>query len=83
MSKHLHPFERLLIFACVLSLVALALMVWSMLDPRPIPVIGAMSLGQVVGTISFLLFIYVVIVDLRLTKRIDRLKPKKEPDEHA
>lgn len=83
MKKHIHPFRRLLVVACVLSLIALALMVWSMVDPVPVPVIVAMSAGQIVGTISFAMFIYVVIVDLRLTKRIDRLKPKEETDEHA
>jgi len=58
-------------------------MVWSMLDPVPIPVIVAMSAGQVVGTISFAIFGYVVLVDLRLKRRIDRLRPKEETDEHA
>ncbi len=40
---------RILAAACVLALVALALIVWSLLDPRPIPVILAMSLAQGLG----------------------------------
>lgn len=44
-------------FACVAGLVALALIVWSVLDPRPIPVFLAMSLGQVIGTSSLVLFL--------------------------
>jgi hypothetical protein len=83
MNHHVHPFRRFLSAACVLSLASLGLMVWSMVDPAPIPVIVAMSAGQIVGTISFAMFIYVVIVDLRLAKRIDRLKPKEETDEHT
>jgi len=82
-QHHVHPFRRLLALACALSLVSLGLMVWSMLDPVPIPVIVAMSAGQVVGTISFAIFGYVVLVDLRLKRRIDRLRPKEETDEHA
>jgi hypothetical protein len=51
--------------ACVLALGALGLMVWSLFDPRPVPVIAAMSIGQVLGTLSFASFLYVVVVDLR------------------
>jgi hypothetical protein len=51
--------------ACALALFALGLVVWSLLDPRPIPVIVAMSVGQVVGTLSFVAFLVVVIGDLR------------------
>jgi hypothetical protein len=80
---HVHPFRRLLVVACFLSLASLGLMVWSMVDPVPIPVIVAMSAGQVVGTISFAIFGYVVVVDLRLKRRIDRVRTKEETDEHA
>jgi hypothetical protein len=45
--------------------VALALMSWQIFDPRPLQVIVAMSLGQLLGTSSFLSFIYVVAQDLR------------------
>lgn len=43
--------------ACVLGLFALALIVWAILDPRPIPVMAAMSIGQVIGTGSLVLFL--------------------------
>jgi hypothetical protein len=56
---------RILIGACLLALCALALIVWSLLDPRPIPVIVAMSIGQVLGTLSFAAFLVVVVRDLR------------------
>jgi hypothetical protein len=51
--------------ACVLALVALGLMAWSLFDPRPMPVILAMSVGQALGTLSFLSFVYVVVADIR------------------
>jgi hypothetical protein len=68
-------YPRLLRAACVLALVGLALMVWSILDPRPMPVILAMSVGQAIGTASLLLFLVVVVADLR------RLEVKGETDE--
>jgi hypothetical protein len=51
--------------ACWCALAALALMSWSLFDPRPLPVIAAMSMGQVLGTTSFVAFLYVVARDLR------------------
>ncbi len=51
--------------ACWCALVALGLMTWSLFDPRPLPVIAAMSVGQVIGTASFVAFLYVVARDLR------------------
>jgi hypothetical protein len=52
-------------FACSLALAAVGLMVWSLFDPRPIPVVVAMSVGQVLGTLSLLAFVYVVVADWR------------------
>jgi hypothetical protein len=57
--------RKLISLACWLALVALALMVWSLFDPRPVPVIGAMSVGQVFGTLSLAAFLYVVVRDVR------------------
>jgi hypothetical protein len=51
--------------ACVSALAALGLMTWSLFDPRPVPVIAAMSVGQALGTMSFVSFLYVVARDLR------------------
>ena len=48
-----------------MALVSLALMAWSMLDPRPLPVLVAMSAGQGLGTLSLLMFFAVVVADLR------------------
>ena len=58
-------YHRTLSVACVAALVALALMVWSLLEPTPMPVLVAMSAGQVLGTLSLLAFLGVVAADLR------------------
>jgi hypothetical protein len=60
---------RLLRVAAVLSLVGLALMMWSMFDPRPAPVLIGLSLGQVIGTSSFAIYLSVVIWDIRRRRR--------------
>ena len=62
--------DRLLRVACVLALVALPLMVWSVFDPRAWPVLIALTAGQALGTISFLLFIVAVGRDLQLRRRL-------------
>jgi hypothetical protein len=56
---------RVLRLACVLALVGLALMAWSLVHPHPVPVIIAMSLGQAAGTISFVAFLVVIGSDIR------------------
>ena len=61
--------RRLLDAACVAALVALALMTWQLFDPRVWPVIIAMSVGQVLGTASFVAYGWVVIADYRAGMR--------------
>jgi len=62
--------DRLVRVAAILALVALPLMVWSVLDPRVWPVLVALSLGQIVGTVSFLLFLVAVARDLRVRDKV-------------
>ena len=57
--------ERRVRRACYLALAALALIIWSLVQPAPLPVIGAMSLGQLLGTLSLGFFLYAVAADLR------------------
>ena len=64
--------SRVIPSACVLALFALGLMVWSLFDPRPIPVVLAMSLGQLLGTLSLAAFIVAVVADIRA----HRITPK-------
>lgn len=69
--------------ASVATLVALALMVWSMLDPTPLPVMLAMSVAQGLGTLAFALYGLAVWTDLRRLRRARResteVLPAKEP----
>jgi hypothetical protein len=65
--------------AAVLTLLALALMVWSMLDPTPLPVMLAMSFGQVLGTIAFALYGLAVYKDLRRIRRERRESSREIP----
>lgn len=57
--------ERLLRISAVLTLVALALMVWSVLVPTPLPVMLAMTVGQAIGTLAFAIYLGVVVRTLR------------------
>jgi hypothetical protein len=56
--------RRLIATSCVCALAALGLMVWSVFDARVVPVIVAMSLGQVLGIASFALYLGVVALDV-------------------
>ena len=55
--------ERLVTASCVLGLLAMALMCWSVLDPTPLPVLFAMSVGQAIGTLSLLCYLGAVFVE--------------------
>jgi hypothetical protein len=71
--------EALLRLACVLGLLALPLMVWSVVDPRVWPVLLALSVGQVVGTLSFVLFLVVVARDLAVVARLRGRRANRAP----
>ena len=53
--------------ACYLALAALGLIAWSLVDPAPLPVVGAMSVGQLLGTLSLLFFVVSIVADVRRT----------------
>ena len=75
---------RLLRIAAVCALLSLALMVWGVLDPRPIALVIAMSVGQALGTLSFALYALVVIADLRHARVFGDVKlyfGTKKPDD--
>jgi hypothetical protein len=57
--------ELALRISAVLTLLALGLMAWSLLQPTPLPVMLAMTAGQAVGTVALALYLYVVIRDVR------------------
>ncbi len=71
--------EKLVRVACMFGLLALPLMVWSVLDRSVWPVLVALSVGQLLGTLSFVLFLVVVIRDLGIIRRLrksERITPK-------
>jgi putative Mn2+ efflux pump MntP len=50
------PVEKALVLACVLGLVALAIMVAGVLLGTPLPVVASMSVAQGFGVLACLLF---------------------------
>ncbi len=72
MKVKLPPTMRLLQISALLTLVALGLMVWSMFQPTPLPVMLAMTVGQGLGTLAFGAYILVVVLDLRRAMRAKR-----------
>lgn len=75
--------ERRMRFACILALVALALIAWSLVHPVPLAVIGAMTIGQVVGTASFAFFVFAVVADLRPALAGVRARAERTAGEEA
>jgi hypothetical protein len=71
--------EKLLRVAAVLALIALPMMVWSLFDPTVWPVLVALSVGQGLGTLSFVLFLIAVARDLQLQQRMRRKVTASEP----
>ena len=57
--------------SAVLTLIGLGLMVWSMLVPTPLPVMLAMTVGQVVGTAAFAIYLVIVVRQLRKERAND------------
>lgn len=68
--------SRLMVYACVLGLIALGLMSWSLFSQGWIPIMMAMSVGQGIGTLSFVLFLVVAIIDLRKAEFRPSLPPE-------
>lgn len=69
--------SKLMVYACVFGLIGLALMSWSLFDQGWIPVMAAMSVGQGIGTLSFALFLVIVIIDLRKAEFRPSLPPSE------
>ena len=70
---------RLLRVSAVLTMLALALMLWSMIQPTPMPVMLAMSVGQMIGTIALTLYVIVIVKDLRQVRRARRASMQGAP----
>jgi hypothetical protein len=61
--------------ACVLALLGLSLMSYSILDPRAIPVITAMSVGHLFGIGAFACYLLAIVLDIRNRGRADSAPP--------
>jgi hypothetical protein len=72
--------HKLLTFACICGLAALGLMTWQVFEPRAFPILVAMSAGQVLGTASFLAFVYVALTDMRAQRRARRSARRDEAE---
>jgi hypothetical protein len=66
--------------AGVFTLVALAMMAFSILVPKPLPIILAMSLGQVVGLAGFGFYFLAVVIDIARRPRGSSLPPPRAPE---
>ena len=72
MKPRMPSSEELVVVSCVAALFTLCLMAWSVVDPGVWPVLVALSVGQVIGTLSLLLFLVVVARDLRVREKLTR-----------
>jgi hypothetical protein len=61
--------KRLLFWSAMLTFLGLALQLWSMFQPTPLPVMLAMSVGQGIGTLAFGLYGFAILIDMRRTRR--------------
>lgn len=48
--------------AAMLSMTSLVCIIWSVVVPRPLPVVVAMTIGQTVGTISLAIYLFAVLI---------------------
>jgi hypothetical protein len=61
--------------ACMLTLAALGIMVYSVVVPKPMPIILAMSVGHLVGASGFACFFLAVVIDAGRSRRRSSLPP--------
>jgi len=71
--------NTLLRVSAVLTMIGLAFMVWSMMQPTPLPVMLAMSVGQLLGTSAFIIYLIVIVIDLRRVRRARRESSRQIP----
>ncbi len=57
--------RRLVVISATASLVALLLMIVSIVFPKPLLLVLAMSLGQLFGTLSLALYLLAIALDLQ------------------
>ena len=75
--------ERTLRLACVLAMIGLAFMVWSVLHPSWAPVMLGLTLGQLIGTLSFAMYLIVLVADLGVRRRLAEHEKRRARGEPA
>ncbi len=77
--------RRLVLISAVMSLVALGLMVVSIVFPKPLLLVLAMSLGQFFGTASLALYLLAIALDLQGVGELDEIPVggKREEEKEA
>ena len=65
-----HSVETLTRLACIVGLVALAIMAASILHPGPVLIIFATSVGQVIGGFALLCYALAVVMDVKRRRTI-------------
>jgi hypothetical protein len=63
------PLRRFINLACILSLIGLVCMAFSVLLPWPIPVVFAMSIGQAIGILGLACYVLAVSFDALLQRQ--------------
>jgi hypothetical protein len=71
--------HRRLRLAALLSLLSLALMCWAVIDPRALPLVMAMTLGQAIGTLALVIYLVVIVGDLIASGVFSRRRTRPEP----
>lgn len=64
--------KKLVFISGVATLVALALMGASIVSPKPLLLVLAMSIGQGIGTLSLALYLLAIVLDLQGGAAIDQ-----------
>ncbi len=62
--RHEHV-KKLVLISAIATLLALALMAASIVSPKPILLVLAMSVGQGIGTLSLALYLLAIVLDLQ------------------
>jgi len=50
--------------SAVLPLLGVAFLLWSFIEPTPLPGMAAMTVGQALGTAAFAIYVYLVVREL-------------------
>ena len=66
------PTRKALNVACVLGLLALAIMVWGVVDGSPLPVVASMSVAQGIGVLACLLYGLTIAAEVAAKERPGR-----------